>query len=336
MPCIILLVVLLPTPSPCSALEVGAAEEFFDVRDANVGSGHERNSLQWALTCLHECERVCLTEPPERGPFLRLLRWSERDDCAYRCVHACLAEGKRHGGKLYKYRGKWPHTRLLGMQEPLSTAFSLVNAASHVAGWMMLAQTKLAMPQLRHVDLQHHLQRLQMMSGLWVLAWMCSAVFHARDNWLTERLDYYSGNVALTYMVYVGLLRAGWVGCGFRWAPLRIALGTALSGGIATHMALNFHKIDYTRNMHVMIGLLSAHSVAWLCRCRVERAPHNKYMYLSAGLTYAAGALEIFDFPPVLGSLDAHALWHAATPPLTYLFYRFLAADLLVAVAKTD
>lgn len=34
------------------------------------------------------------------------------------------------------------------------------------------------------------------------------------------------------------------------------------------------------------------------------------------------------DFPPVLGSMDAHAVWHAATPPLSYLFYRFLIADL--------
>ena len=27
------------------------------------------------------------------------------------------------------------------------------------------------------------------------------------------------------------------------------------------------------------------------------------------------------------GSLDAHALWHAATPPLTFVFYCFLVAD---------
>ena len=30
------------------------------------------------------------------------------------------------------------------------------------------------------------------------------------------------------------------------------------------------------------------------------------------------------------GSLDAHALWHAATPPLTFAFYRFLVADAAV------
>jgi hypothetical protein len=28
-----------------------------------------------------------------------------------------------------------------------------------------------------------------------------------------------------------------------------------------------------------------------------------------------------------MGLVDAHALWHAATVPLTYLFYTFIMAD---------
>lgn len=30
---------------------------------------------------------------------------------------------------------------------------------------------------------------------------------------------------------------------------------------------------------------------------------------------HACMLLEVLDFPPLLGLLDAHALWHAATPP---------------------
>lgn len=43
----------------------------------------------------------------------------------------------------------------------------------------------------------------------------------------------------------------------------------------------------------------------------------------------AAGAmlLEIFDFPPLLGVLDAHSLWHAATVPLTLIWWGFIADD---------
>ena len=36
---------------------------------------------------------------------------------------------------------------------------------------------------------------------------------------------------------------------------------------------------------------------------------------------------EVLDFPPLLGLLDAHALWHAATAPPTYLLYGFLETD---------
>lgn len=42
---------------------------------------------------------------------------------------------------------------------------------------------------------------------------------------------------------------------------------------------------------------------------------------------HAASLLEVLDFPPVAGMLDAHALWHAATPLITLGWYKFLAED---------
>ena len=33
-------------------------------------------------------------------------------------------------------------------------------------------------------------------------------------------------------------------------------------------------------------------------------------------------SLELGDFPPLLWMLDAHALWHAGTAPLSLLWYR--------------
>ncbi len=40
-----------------------------------------------------------------------------------------------------------------------------------------------------------------------------------------------------------------------------------------------------------------------------------------------AGLLEVFDFPPLWGILDAHALWHGLTIPIPFLLYRFLLDD---------
>jgi post-GPI attachment to proteins factor 3 len=39
--------------------------------------------------------------------------------------------------------------------------------------------------------------------------------------------------------------------------------------------------------------------------------------------------LELLDFPPLAGLVDAHSLWHAATIPLTTLWYSFVELDCL-------
>jgi len=40
-----------------------------------------------------------------------------------------------------------------------------------------------------------------------------------------------------------------------------------------------------------------------------------------------AGALELFDFPPLWRAVDAHALWHAATVVIVDRWYAFLLRD---------
>lgn len=40
-----------------------------------------------------------------------------------------------------------------------------------------------------------------------------------------------------------------------------------------------------------------------------------------------AALFEVLDFPPLLGLVDAHSMWHALTVPLTPLWYRFMCED---------
>jgi hypothetical protein len=44
-------------------------------------------------------------------------------------------------------------------------------------------------------------------------------------------------------------------------------------------------------------------------------------------LILCAMSLEVFDFPPWWGILDAHALWHASTIYLISYWYEFLLED---------
>jgi len=319
-----------------AGLDADAASAFFNVSD--VTAGHKPGSNSWMYSCMRMCTGPCLTYNPEPGFVLKLSGWTLEEDCSYRCFRTCQAEELRKGGQWWKYGGKWGHTRFLGMQEPAAVAFSVLNGAVHVAGAVMLSRArKTALDQLKERKMDAsplhqvypHLWRQNVMAWVWSLAWLASAIFHCRDKWFTERLDYYSGNIAVAWMLFTGLTRCGWDTVRMREGWMQAAVGGVTAVGIGLHIADSVSKkIDYTRNMYVMIGMMVAHSLGWVAFCLANRRPHNWLFYTSNLLVYAAGALEIKDFPPVLGSMDAHAVWHAATPPLSYLFYRFLIADL--------
>lgn len=46
-------------------------------------------------------------------------------------------------------------------------------------------------------------------------------------------------------------------------------------------------------------------------------------------MIYVSMMAEILDFQPIWHLLDAHALWHASTVPLTVAWYQFVCADVL-------
>ena len=58
-----------------------------------------------------------------------------------------------------------------------------------------------------------------------------------------------------------------------------------------------------------------------------HRPPQVDYPLWISILFFAAVSLEFFDFPPIAGVLDAHALWHAATVGIVPLWYKFFRED---------
>lgn len=66
-----------------------------------------------------------------------------------------------------------------------------------------------------------------------------------------NRLDYYSGNAAMGFMLYTGIVRAGWIRLSLRSSMARLGLLGALSAGLGAHMASGWGKIDYGLNMKV-------------------------------------------------------------------------------------
>lgn len=58
-----------------------------------------------------------------------------------------------------------------------------------------------------------------------------------------------------------------------------------------------------------------------------SHAKPRRRLQLILALMTASVLLELLDFPPVLRIVDAHALWHLATVPITSMWYDWLVAD---------
>jgi hypothetical protein len=51
-------------------------------------------------------------------------------------------------------------------------------------------------------------------------------------------------------------------------------------------------------------------------------------------LVASASLLEVLDFPPIFGLVDAHALWHTATALLTGIWYSFIVDDVAMMASS--
>ncbi|KAL0025835.1 hypothetical protein WJX79_004783 [Trebouxia sp. C0005] len=128
-----------------------------------------------------------------------LTRWTCHDDCRYRCMDLRkLYTIDQQDGSKCKYFGKWPFQRVFGIQELLSVIFSLANLAAHAHNIYKL--------RTAHLTNQHQPSFGSSQGPVWGLwytyalgsinAWWWSAVFHSRDTYVTERLDYLSADTS--------------------------------------------------------------------------------------------------------------------------------------------
>ncbi|KAI8806248.1 Per1-like-domain-containing protein [Cladochytrium replicatum] len=289
-----------------------------------AASAGDRDTL--FLQCLSKCKRSECTEPqstrPPSNPLpfdQRLTFWSCPDDCAYTCMHSITEMRKAHGEEIVQYYGKWPFIRLWGIQEPASVAFSIANFVVHRAG---LSAVRRRIPQ-----------RYELLGWTvaipWIAmnAWVWSAVFHTRDKPWTEKADYFSAILYILYLACFAVVRL------FHLNRDRVGLVVvaAVAGLFYTaHVTyLTVFPFDYTYNMiaGVVIGVSSNLLwVGWAVLNWRKRTYVWKIVATTLGLSLAM-ALELLDFPPLWGTFDAHSMWHAATVPLTVLFYRFLIDD---------
>ncbi|KAL9269557.1 Post-GPI attachment to proteins factor 3-like protein [Drosera capensis] len=282
--------------------------------------------------CFHQCNFTSSGNRPDNGQYLQeplYLQWKQwdcRSDCQYHCMLSREEERQRLGHKPAKYHGKWPFLRIYGIQEPVSVAFSALNLAMHFHGWIsffILIYYKLALDDNRKAFYEF--------TGLWHIygmlamnSWFWSAVFHSRDVDLAEKLDYSSAVALLGYSLILAILRVFNV----KIEAARVMISAPLIAFTTTHILyLNFYTLDYGLNMKVCVTMAVVQLLLWFFWAAITRHPSRwKLMVVVVGGALAM-LLEIYDFSPYKGLVDAHALWHATTIPLTYLWWSFIKDD---------
>ncbi|CAL0326416.1 unnamed protein product [Lupinus luteus] len=264
------------------------------------------------------------------------LQWKKEDcknDCRYYCMLDREKERKLLNDVPVQYHGKWPFSRIYGMQEPASVVFSALNMAMHFYGWksfFTLLYNKLPLkfgkkPYYEYAGLWHVYGLLSLNSWFW------SVVFHTRDFDLLEKLDYSSAVALLGYSLILTILRS----FNIKDEATRVLIFSPLVAFVITHiMFLNFVKLDYGWNMKVCVSMGVLQLSIWAIWSCVSNHPSwwkLLFVVVGGGLGML---LEIYDFPPYKGLFDAHALWHATTIPLTYLLWSFIKDDVQFLTAK--
>jgi hypothetical protein len=277
------------------------------------------------LTEYQDCVDICAenTEHQSLPFYLRLLHWNVKQNCGYHCMQSITHQAMATGHHIHQFYGKWPFQRVFGIQEPASVIFSILNGLMHFRYRKIIKDAIPNSYPLKHFYLG--------MTFIGMNAWIWSSVFHTRDTPFTEKMDYFSAGLYILYGLCVAVLRIGHLG---GWAAKGWVIMCAVLFCAHVLYLSSMDRFDYTYNMLACLVVGLAQTSLWLLWSiyqytfgDTEKKSYAWMAGLSVVLISCAMALELFDFPPLFETFDAHSAWHAATIPVSPLFYRFLLND---------
>ncbi len=211
------------------------------------------------------------------------------------------------------------------MQEPFSVLFSLGNLAAHYDG----LHSKI----LPHIPASYPLRPYYVaLANIGIATWTASAVFHTRDFPATEQLDYFAAAASVLYGMYytpVRIFRLD-VATPRRRSVLRAWTGTCVVLYLCHVAYLKLWRWDYTYNMaaNVACGIVQNLLWSWFSYDKYRRSRRTWAVWPGIVVAWilVAMSLELLDFPPLWGAIDAHSLWHLGTIAPTLLWYRYVPA----------
>ncbi|CAG8578375.1 6514_t:CDS:1 [Ambispora gerdemannii] len=268
--------------------------------------------------CVEKCRQSSCSSNTLLPFILRLFMWSCEDECKYECMHEIHSKALNSNQEIVQYYGKWPFHRLWGMQEPASVLFSFLNGYTHYRYLSIIRRT---------IPDTYYMKKFYIgYAYACINSWFWSAIYHSRDFPHTEKLDYFSAAFSILFSFLFTSIRIFHI----RSRRIIFVLATLCLLAFLAHISyLTFVTFDYGYNIVANGAVGFAHNFIWVWWSWKNWHSRPDAWRPFAAVIYVAIAmcLEIFDFPPVWGVLDAHALWHASTIPLNGFWYEFLIGD---------
>ncbi|KAI0539936.1 Per1-like-domain-containing protein [Xylaria digitata] len=289
-------------------------------------------SLGDRLPEFRECVEVCDHEncDPNNDPtpiplHHRLLFWTCAQECDYTCQHITTTRRVEAGQSVTQFHGKWPFIRVLGMQEPFSVLFSLGNFLAHQNG---LGRLRERVPSTYPMRWYY-----EVFAYFGMASWVFSSIFHTRDFTATEQLDYFGAGASVLYGMYYALVRVVRLDLPTprRRSILRLWTVFCCALYVAHVSYLKFWRWDYTYNMAANLVVGMVHNLLWSyfswARWRETGQSWAIWPSMLVAWIMLVMSLELLDFPPLWGALDAHSLWHLGTIAPAVLWYNFMIKD---------
>lgn len=287
--------------------------------------------------CYHECRinpkyEHILSKSSIRG--ISLVTWDSFDLCNHHCMLLVTKSRIENNLPAFKYFGHWPFIRWFGLEEPASVLFSVLNLFPHLIKFL----TSIYYLLTGKYKTNNHFMSIwiDIYAIVSINAWIASAIYHSKKTIWSINYDLISAlllvligmalsihrvlisfncNIKVIYFVNISI---------FAFFLIRVYF-----------MLFSYEGVSFDLHMKTCISVVVGTTLLWLIWIFSDfyyqnpiLRDYNKRICLIVQIWFILAAmLEIFDFPPIYLTFDAHSLWHASTILLGFLWYYFWESD---------
>lgn len=261
-----------------------------------------------------------------------------------------------HANNNVKYNGKYAFIRICHAQEIVSSIFSFLSAVSALISLFCLFYIKqkhstLSSSSCRrtmhtartndlsmhstthtfthstftHTSIPKYYTTLKWTLFIHCCTWIGSCIFHVRDCYATQCIDYFGAILSISSTILLSFRRLS--------IP-SVCLQRVLSVFVLCHV-LYMHcvRFDYAYNSFACGVLFVLNGGLWsFWYGRIRRHPYSRMLSLSIFGIGCAGSFQVIDFGPIYFLLDSHALWHIIGWIFSTLLYAFFLLDFYVLI----